>query len=310
MFASRSLVFGSLVATGVAIVVACSSDISTIDTPALPDAASKDSGGGKDTSPPRDSSTTDPDASDSSTINPDASDAAPSSVVYAHSPDTLFTYDVLTQTLAPVAKFGGLTNQAIDLAVDENGNGYLTTFDGFFSVDLTNAVCTLISKGNSYPNSLSFVPKGTLDPSAEALVGYSGSNYLRIDTTTGKITNVGSLSNGFASSGDVVSVKGGGTFLTVTGNGCGDCLLQVDPVTGNVIQNYGDVKHKSVYGIAYWGGVVYGFDGVGNVFSVISSGNGITVTDLEQDAGAIWYGAGSTTNAPVHAADGGGISIK
>ncbi len=308
MSRSRSLVFGFLGATVVAIVVACSSDSTDTTVIAQPDASTKDSGGAKDSS--NQDSSADPDASDSSTSNADAADAAPSSVVYAHSPDTLFTYDVITQVLAPVAKFGGLTNQAIDLAVDENGNGYLTTFDGFYSVDLKTAACTLILKGNTYPNSLSFVPKGTLDPSVEALVGYSGATYLRIDTSSGKITNVGALSNGYMSSGDIVSVKGGGTFLTVTGNGCADCLLQVDPVTGNVIQNYGDVKHKSVYGIAYWGGVVYGFDGVGNVFSVMGSPNAITVTDLKQDSGAIWYGAGSTTNAPVHAADGGGISFK
>ena len=41
------------------------------------------------------------------------------------------------------------------------------------------------------------VPKGTLDPSVEALVGYVGSQYIRIDTTTGAITNIGALTGGW-----------------------------------------------------------------------------------------------------------------
>ncbi len=306
-----SLVFLGLFVSvlGASVGVACS-DSATVAPPiGLPDASSgKDSSGGNDGS--FQDTSTGSDATDANTTA-DSADAAPTpTIVYGHSPDTLYTFDVTTQATTMVAKFSGLASQVIDLAVDENNNGYLTAFDGFYSVDLTTAACTLILKGNTYPNSLSFVPKGTLDSTVEALVGYSGATYVRIDTTTGKITNVGALSNGYASSGDIVSVKGGGTFLTVTGNGCGDCLLQVDPATGNVVQNYGDVKHVAVYGLGYWGGVVYGFDGSGHVFSVMGAGSGIAVADIVVDAGHAWYGAGSTTNAPAHAADGGGITIK
>ena len=52
------------------------------------------------------------------------------------------------------------------------------------------------------------------------------------------------------------------------GNGCGDCLLQVDPKTGDLIQNYGSVNHASVFGIAFWAGTAYGFDNGGDVFSI------------------------------------------
>lgn len=305
-----SLVLGLLVSVaGASLAVACSDSTDTTAAVPGPDGSvPKDSSAGNDSASQPDTSVSDDGGGDAGS-SVDAADAGPKAIFYGHSPDTLYTFDVLSQTVSMVAKFGGLTSQVIDIAVDQNNNGYVTTFDGFYSVDLSTAACTLILKG-TYPNSLSFVPKGTLDQTAEALVGYNGATYVRIDTSTGKISNVGALSNGYASSGDIVSVKGGGTFLTVTGNGCADCLLQVDPVTGNVIQNYGDVKHKTVYGIAYWAGVVYGFDGDGHVFSVISTNNGIAVTDIIGDAGHAWYGAGSTTSAPVLAPDGGGISIK
>jgi hypothetical protein len=242
----------------------------------------------------------------------DAGPPPPKPILYAHSPDTLYTFDPTTFTFTMVAAFSGCTQstltQVIDLAIDSNNNTFVTTFDGVYSLNLTTAECTLINAG-SYPNSLSFVPAGTLDPTVEALVGYFGNSYVRIDTTTGAITSVGTLSSGYASSGDIVSVKGGGTFLTVTGNGCGDCLLQVDPTTGDVIQNYGMLPHGAVYGLGFWAGTLYGFDGAGDVFSIGGGTDaGLVTSDIVVDGGSAWWGAGVTTLAPVTATDGGAIS--
>jgi len=44
----------------------------------------------------------------------------------------------------------------------------LDSSGAFYKLDLANAACSFIASG-SYPNSLSFIPKGTLDPNAEAL---------------------------------------------------------------------------------------------------------------------------------------------
>jgi hypothetical protein len=266
------------------------------------DSGSKDSGGG-DVTFPTDSGNND-------------SGAQPS-IVYGHTADTLYSFDLGSQMVTAIGKFSGCTQtmgltQVIDLAVDEKGNAFVTTFDGFYSVDLMSASCTLVAKGNyTYPNSLSFVPKGTLDPNQEALVGYNGATYLRIDSATGAITNIGTLGMGYMSSGDIVSVKGGGTFLTVTGNGCSDCVLQVDPKTGGVIQNYGSVGRAAVYGLAWWAGALYGFDEGGDLF-MITGGNGTTATTMSiaSDAGIKWWGAGSTTDAPLKDGDGGTIPIK
>jgi hypothetical protein len=228
--------------------------------------------------------------------------------VYAQSPTDLYKVDPVAKTMTTVGPFNGCSS-VIDIAIDANSNGYATTFGGVYHLDLTTAACTLIASG-SYPNSLSFVPKGTLDPTVEALVGYNGSTYVRIDTTSGAVTNVGTLTGGFESSGDIVSVTNGGTFLTVTGNGCGDCLLQVNPKTGDMVQNYGNVNHGSVFGIAFWAGTVYGFDDAGELFSITWSGSSIVTTNIPTTPGLEFWGAGSTTSAPATSPDGGGIPIN
>ena len=228
--------------------------------------------------------------------------------VYAHSPDTLYKVDPIAKTMTTVGPFSGCSS-VIDLAIDQNQKAWVTTFGGVYHLDLTNANCTLITTG-TYPNSLSFVPAGTLDPSVEALVGYFDSTYVRIDPTTGAVTTVDALTNGYSSSGDIVSVKGGGTFLTVTGNGCGDCLLQVDPKTGAMIQNYGSLNHGAVFGIAFWAGTVYGFDDAGELFSITWSGKSIVTTNIQTTPGLEFWGAGSTTSAPATSPDGGGIPIN
>ncbi len=229
--------------------------------------------------------------------------------VYSHSPTTLYKVDPLAKTMTTVGAFTGGCLDVIDIAVDENNNGFATTFGGVYKLDLTNAKCTLIATG-SYPNSLSFVPKGTLDPSVEALVGYNDATYIRINTTTGAVSTVGALTGGYSSSGDIVSVKGGGTFLTVTGNSCGDCLLQVNPKTGAMIQSYGSINHGAVFGLAFWAGTAYGFDDAGELFSIAWSGSKIVTTNIPTTPGLEFWGAGSTTNAPPLSADGGGIPIN
>lgn len=227
-------------------------------------------------------------------------------VVYGHSPTVLYKLDPKTKAVTTVGTFD-CTSSVIDLAIDENSKGYMTTFTGFYSVNLANAKCMMIAQGN-YPNSLSFVPKGTLDPNAEALVGYFGSQYVRINTTTGAITNVGTLTGGYTSSGDIVSVKMGGTFLTVKGTNCSDCLLQVDPKTGNVIQNYGSLGYTDVFGIAYWGGSVYGFTNGGQLFEVTAQNMMIKTTLIpipNAPNGLQFWGAGSSTSNPTTGNDGG-----
>jgi hypothetical protein len=255
---------------------------------------------------------------DSGTSKHDSAPSPEVAVVYAESPDTLYELNPMTNAITVIAPFSGDCESSgdcgdiIDIALDQMSNGYATTFGNFYRLDLKTATTTFVASG-SYPNSLSFVPAGTLDPTQEALVGYDDATYIRIDTTTGAITTVGALTGGYSSSGDIVSVKGGGTFLTVTGNSCGDCLLQVDPKTGDLIQNYGSVNHGAVFGIAFWAGTVYGFDDEGDVFSITFPSGKLVTTDIPVPSpppGLEFWGAGSTTSAPPTSSDGGGIPIK
>ncbi len=223
--------------------------------------------------------------------------------VFGQSADTLFRLDPKTKAVTQVGLFNGCT-QIIDIALDEASTLYAVSFTGLYVVDKLTAKCTPIATG-SYPNSLSFVPKGTVDANAEALVGYEGGDYVRIDTKTGAKTKIGALGGGLVSSGDIVSVKGGKAYLTVKGtNACtaNDCLVEVDPASGKLVKNWGSVEHTDVFGLAFWGGKVYGFDNLGELFEVTFGSAGITTTSIaipSKPPGLSFWGAGSSTSAPL-----------
>ena len=250
---------------------------------------------------------TEVDAGGAVTVTPGADvDGGPStpravSEVFGHSATTLYRLDPTTKAVTTVGTFSGCGGSVIDIALDKNSNLYGTTSSSLVSIDRTNARCTVIATG-SYPNSLSFVPAGTVDANSEALVGYQGSSYVRIDTRTGTVTPIGAIGGGYQSSGDVVSVIGGATYLTVNGNNCGDCLVEVNPSTGALVKNWGSVNHPAVYGLAFWAGTVYGFSDAGKLFSVEFDRTTLRITDLaipNASSSLSFYGAGSTTSAPL-----------
>jgi hypothetical protein len=216
--------------------------------------------------------------------------------VYGHTASALYRVDPIAHTVAIVGNFQGCS-YINDIALDQNGILYGATGTALYSISTQSARCTLIANG-TFPNSLSFVPVGTLDGANEALVGYEGGDYVRIDTNTGNKTVVGSLGGGYVSSGDVVSAIGGSTYVTVKGNGCSDCLVEVDPKTGALLKNWGDVGHTDVFGVAFWGGKVYGFANDGSLFEMSLANDSVTSTTLQSPANA-WAGAGSTTSAPL-----------
>jgi hypothetical protein len=249
--------------------------------------------------------TNEPDASVVVGPSPDSDAALPPprvvNEVFGHSANTLYRLEPQTKAVTVVGNFVGCVEQVIDIALDKDSNLFGTTSAGLVRIDRANARCTVIASG-SYPNSLSFVPAGTLDPVSEVLVGYQGSNYVRIDTRTGDISSVGAIGGGYQSSGDIVSVIGGKTFLTVNGNGCGDCLIEVNPSTGALVKNWGAVDHPSVYGLAFWGGTVFGFNSQGKLFSVDFNTSSLRITPIaipNAPTGLSFYGAGSATSVPL-----------
>lgn len=236
---------------------------------------------------------------------PPAVNPADINEVYGHSSDTLFALDPVTKAVTEIGKFSGC-GPVIDIALDEMSNLYATSYTSLYTVDKKTAVCMEISTG-TYPNSLSFVPKGTVDPNVEALVGYEDDSYVRIDTKTGAKSVIGTLGGGLKSSGDIVSVKGGKTYLTVkstSGKTCStnDCLVEVDPATGAMVKNWGSIEHHNVFGLSFWGGKIYGFNDTGDLFEVTFGTSQLATTVLampNKPAGLSFWGAGSSTSAPL-----------
>lgn len=224
-------------------------------------------------------------------------------VIYGHSADTLYKIDPNTKAATVVGDFSGCA-QVTDIALDEDSKIYATTKMGLWTIDKVTAKCTQIATG-AYPNSLSFVPKGTVDANAEALVGYDSGDYVRIDTVTGQKTTIGKLGGDRISSGDIVSAKGGKTYLTVKGgSGCtaNDCLVEVNPSTGAIVFDWKSIGHNDVFGLAFWAGSVYGFDAKGELFEVTFKNNTLKTTALSipgKPADLVFWGAGSTTSAPI-----------
>jgi len=218
--------------------------------------------------------------------------------VYGNSPDVLYKLDPDTKQVITIGSFQGC-DSVIDIALDKDSNLYGTTFGGLYRIDRDTAVCTLISQG-TYPNSLSFVPAGTVHPTEETLVGYEGSTYVKIDTQTGLVVDIGALSGGLASSGDIVSVKNGKTLLTVNGTNCNDCIVEVNPATGDLVKNWGSLGFGSVFGLAFWAGSAYGFDSSGDLFQIDFANNVLStaIIPIPGSPDLVFWGAGSTTSAP------------
>lgn len=246
----------------------------------------------------------------------------PPGLVFGHTSDTLYLWEPLSKKLTMVGKFDCLNpgDRVLDIALDRNGMMYGTSDDGFLQIDVLDAKCTYKHQDPSaqYPNSLAFVPLGTVDPTKEALVGYqfddklNATIYAQINLDDGSITKVGDLNDPAAaikykSSGDLISLirNGKKAYLTVknidkdagTGN---DYLAEIDPATGRLKTILGDTKMHDLWGLGQWAGTAYGFSGTGDLVQInMTNGSTSKVLTLTGDAGTLqWFGAGVTTDSP------------
>lgn len=225
---------------------------------------------------------------------------APQGEVYGHSDTILYAVDTGSRNVREVGTFTGCTHVA-DIALDEQSRIYASTGAQLWLIENSTGRCTRIADG-TFPNSLSFVPAGTLDPAKETLVGFQGGDYMKIDPSTGAVTKVGELGGGYESSGDLVSVQGGGTYLTVKGKECADCLVEIDAATGALKTNYGSIGSRDAFGLAFWGGELYAFTNGGEVILVKLADGKMTTEKIavtNAPADLAFRGAGSTTTAPL-----------
>lgn len=312
-----------LVTTGTLLLGAAAVACSSSENKSSPLPLSDDTGGTKK----RDSGATSSSSSSSSGSSGEEplEGGAASGRVYAHTRDTLYLFEPLAKKLTPIGKFDCITaaDSVIDLAVDRSGAMYATTFHKFLTVDPTNAKCTVVKEEAAttyYPNSLSFVPIGTVDATKEALVGYAEDgntgyieNYVRIEPTTGAMTTIGNLNPNGGVAGTYYDVAGDLVALirdanrayvivkpdAVTDGGAPtDYLAEIDPKTGTIKQIVGPTSQVNTYGFGYWAGKGYGFSADGRLTEIDMS-TGKTTNVLSIDAGGGWYGAGVTTDSPV-----------
>lgn len=254
---------------------------------------------------------------------------APPGRIFAHTPSALYLFDPIAKTLVKIGDFSGLDSgdEVIDIALDSDSNIYGTTFNAFIQISPTDAKVTYIKKAPSaYPNALGFMPKGTVDPTKETLVGYgppisgSAKNYLKIDTMSGELTQKGDLNETaaavvYVSAGDIISMRRTGgaprAFAVIkratpnpdAGPDAGpesDKLAEIDPATGKIKTIIGDIGSDLTYGLAQWAGVAYAFNAYGEIREIsLTGGKGKSIMTLQLDGGAgKWYGAGVSTEAP------------
>lgn len=241
--------------------------------------------------------------------------------VYGHSARTLYELEPFSKTVTRVADFDCAAAVNVDggsgmwdIAVDRDGNMVGVLAVGInqaelVRIDVATGACETITTGR-LPNSLTYVPAGTIEPDREVLVGYDRSRYIRIDPDTGDTSEIGSLNPGaggklWESSGDIVSIINGPTLVTVkpalSGNDApSDHIVSVDPVTGRVTAIIGDTGQPRLWGLGFWAGTAWGFSENGSLVEIdLAVGAGSVVPIGGDTAELSFWGAGTTTAAPV-----------
>jgi hypothetical protein len=220
--------------------------------------------------------------------------------VYAHSPSTLYEVDPNTLVVSVVDDFGwpNGSDQMTDIALDEAGSMVGMTYTDVYAVDKATAVCTHLSSFSGVNfNGMSWVEGVGADPQGKTLIGVNqAGDYVTIDPQTGAQNTVGEYGGSFGSSGDLVYVRGAGVFATaVDATHATDVLVSINAGTG-VATLIGETGFADIWGLAYWGGTIFGFTD-GGQFITIDPATGLG-TLVESTSYQFW-GAGVTTIAPI-----------
>jgi hypothetical protein len=300
---------------------ALTSDAPTEGAPSASDAAGNDAPAPTDTAGNRDAPADASSPADLISFDVPPSERPPPAPgrVYAHSAETLYLLEPISKQVTMVGTFD-CTASMVDIAIDKNGKmtgsagiSFNNDLGGaLVTIDAASARCQELTRGPNLLTSLTYVPEGTLVANAEALVGYADDRYLRVDPATGALTEIGLLNNAasggtrWVSSGDVVSIKDGGTYLTVKAAGgtavpaSGDRIVEVDPRTGALKRIIGATGMDDVLGLGYWGGIAYGFTIAGRLIQIdLATGAGTVIPIPNAPADLMFLGAGTTTVAPI-----------
>ncbi|MFK7987947.1 MAG: hypothetical protein AB8I08_18150 [Sandaracinaceae bacterium] len=234
-------------------------------------------------------------------------------LIYAHSRNTLFTFSPFTNMVNEVGPFDDGTEESqpemLDLAVDADGVVFTCSFDSLFRVDPETAAITKIGDfeiGDESLFALSFLHESESPDSTQMLIGATNAGaYYQIDRDNAATEFLGQYPEGYASSGDIVSVEGLGTYATLRQDGvAADVLARITfssdgsssvRVIGEIRE--GTTDFTQIFGLGYWGRNVYGFTNTGQLIRIDRTTGAATTASAATGTDQFW-GAGVTTQAP------------
>lgn len=250
-----------------------------------------------------------PDAPAIDAPRPDSGPGLADVLIYAHSRDTLYTFSAYTSTVAEIGVFtlpsGAPAPYMLDLAVNAGGDVYTSSDDSLYRIDPETAVATRVGGfdiGAEQLFALVFLGAGELR-TGETLIGATNAGvYYEVNPATAQTTMLARYPGDWASSGDIVSVDGLGTFATLRDPDRSDtdflARIEFRADGTSTLTVLGEVGYPQIFGLGYWGRALYGFSNAGELIEIDRETGEGSIAVAETGTSQFW-GAGVTTQAPV-----------
>lgn len=216
--------------------------------------------------------------------------------IYATSAGTLYTIDPANWSETAIGNYDTV-DKMTDIAMTPNGQLFTVSGTTMYQVDpMTAHVTKVAAVGGTQNNALTFLPDNTL------LAADAAGTLKKINPQNGQVTIIGTYGQGYGSSGDLVAI-GDGTMYGISatdslGNdvSANNLLIKVDTKTGKATE-VGYIGFGNVFGIAYYGGHVIGFDYLGNLLEIDPlNGTGKKLSTQPNH----WFGGTTSPTVPVH----------